>query len=165
MTGSHESSTHGKPNVAAPRVLAIASAGGHWEQLRRLSEAFEGCDVRFASTNAEVREQLPPNAKLSIVLDANAWTKFKMAAMMLQVLLLVLRVRPDVIVTTGAAPGYFAVRFAKLVRARSLWVDSIANAEELSRSGRLAKQHATRVASQWEHVAEREDVLHRGAVL
>jgi UDP-N-acetylglucosamine:LPS N-acetylglucosamine transferase len=150
---------------ARPRVLAIASAGGHWEQLRRLSGAFHDCDVTFVSTSAEVRTQLGAGARFRSVIDANAWTKFRMAAMLVQTLLLVVRLRPGVIVTTGAAPGYFAVRFGKLVGARTLWVDSIANAEELSRSGRLAGRHATFVASQWKHVAEREGVRYEGAVL
>ena len=42
---------------------------------------------------------------------------------------LLLRHRPDVIVTTGAAPGYFALRFGKLLGARTIWIDSMANAE------------------------------------
>ena len=46
-----------------------------------------------------------------------------------------MRLRPDVVITTGAAPGYFAVRIGKLLGARVVWVDSIANAEELSLSG------------------------------
>ena len=51
---------------------------------------------------------------------------------MLRTFLVVLRERPDVVVSTGAAPGYFALRFGRLFGARTLWLESIANVEELS---------------------------------
>jgi hypothetical protein len=46
-----------------------------------------------------------------------------------------------------------------------LWIDSIANSERLSSSGRLAKKIAHRVVSQWPEVAEREGVACWGAVI
>jgi hypothetical protein len=46
--------------------------------------------------------------------------------------------RPDVVITTGAASGYFAVRIGKFFGARTLFLDSIANAERLSLSARMA---------------------------
>jgi hypothetical protein len=48
---------------------------------------------------------------------------------------------------------------------RTLWIDSIANSERMSASGRLAKRLAHRVVSQWPEVAEREKVGCWGAVI
>jgi hypothetical protein len=73
--------------------------------------------------------------------------------------------RPDVIVTTGAAPGYFAVRFGRLLGTRTVWVDSIANAEELSMSGRMAGKHASLWLTQWPHLAQGGGPEYRGSVL
>lgn len=85
--------------------------------------------------------------------------------MALKVLVILLIVRPQVVVSTGAAPGYFACRFGKLVGAKSLFIDSVANAEDMSLSAKLATSHASRVFSQWPRVAEKFGVECHGSVL
>jgi hypothetical protein len=78
----------------------------------------------------------------------------KLAWSILSVLWLVIRLRPDAIVSTGAAPGFFALRFGKLLGARTLWLDSFANSEELSLSGRKASAFADLTLTQWPHLGE-----------
>jgi len=68
-------------------------------------------------------------------------------------------------VTTGAAPGYLAIRLGRLMGAKTIWVDSVANAEELSMSGRLAGRHAGLWLTQWAHLAGRPGPEYRGSVL
>lgn len=157
----------------APRVLAIASSGGHFVQLLRLMPAFEGCRLTVATTDpaqaAEVAAQaarlgLPPPAFRTIT-DANRWQKVQLAKSIVSILWLVLAVRPDIVITTGAAPGYFALRTGKLVGARTVWLDSIANAEELSLAGQKAGRHADLWLTQWAHLAKDGGPRHEGAVL
>lgn len=57
------------------------------------------------------------------------------------------------------------ILLGRLSGRRTLWVDSIANSERLSSSGRLAKKLAHKVVSQWPDVAEREGVECWGRVL
>ncbi len=78
---------------------------------------------------------------------------------------IVLRVRPDVVVSTGAAGGYLAIRIARLFGARTIFIDSIANAQNLSVSARLAQGVADQVLSQWPSVAAGQGAEYRGAVL
>ncbi|HYE61217.1 MAG TPA: hypothetical protein VD997_04405 [Phycisphaerales bacterium] len=145
------------------RILAVASSGGHWVQLRRLRPAFEGCDVAYLTTDAGHKDQVGP-ARFYVTKDANRWNKVALALSALKVLWVVLRERPDVVISTGAAPGYFALRFGKLLGARTLWVDSIANVEELSMSGRMASEKADLCFTQWSHLASTK-VRYEGAVL
>jgi UDP-N-acetylglucosamine:LPS N-acetylglucosamine transferase len=86
--------------------------------------------------------------------DASRWDRVKLAWSILSVLWLVIRLRPDAIVSTGAAPGFFALRFGKLLGARTLWLDSFANSEELSLSGRKASAFADLTLTQWPHLGE-----------
>ena len=79
--------------------------------------------------------------------------------------IIVLRTRPHAVITTGAAPGYFALRLGRLVGARTAWVDSIANAGELSLSGKRAGRHADLWLTQWPDLASPEGPDFRGAVL
>ena len=154
----------GKKRARRVRVLAIASSGGHWVQLMRLRPAFEGCDMVYVTAQSNPREDLG-GAKLYRIIDANRWNKGRLARLAPRVLWLLLKERPDVIVSTGAAPGALAVIFGRLIGARTLWVDSIANAERLSMSGKLVRKWATLTLSQWPDVAAAEGVAYRGAVL
>lgn len=81
------------------------------------------------------------------------------------VLKLLLRLRPDVVISTGAAPGFFAARLAKLVGARTIWLDSIANGEELSLSGQRAGRFVDLWLTQWEHLASHDGPQYFGNVL
>ena len=102
--------------------------------------------------------------------DANRWNKIALLWSALRILLVVLRTRPTHIVTTGAAPGWFAIVFARCLGARALWIDSVANAEELSLSGMKARRWASEVWTQWSELVEPEGdagvaVTHHGGVL
>jgi hypothetical protein len=153
--------------VRAPRrvkVLAISSGGGHWIQLLRLRPAFGTSDVVFATVKTGYRVDVR-DSRFVVIRDANRHTKLGSVRSAFSVLCLVLRERPDVIVTTGAAPGYFAVRFGRLIGARSIWLDSMANSEELSLSGKLAGRHVDLWLTQWPHMATAKGPHFRGNIL
>ena len=143
-------------------MLAIASAGGHWVQLRRLRRAWDECSVIYVTTSVNRREEInnesqkigcePPS--FYKVVDATRWEKFKLLKLFLQITKIVLKERPQVVISTGAAPGFFALRIGKLFGARTIWIDSIANVEELSLSGEKTKSCADLWLTQWEHLAE-----------
>jgi hypothetical protein len=148
------------------RVLAVASGGGHWIQLRRLRPAWAGCAVTYVTTRAGYADEVaaeaaeapgtPPPGFFTVP-DANRWQKLRLLRQLAAIAWIVLLTRPHAVVTTGAAPGYFAVRIGRLVGARTVWVDSIANAEELSLSGRRAGPHLDLWLTQWEHLAAPEE--------
>ncbi len=150
--------------VRRPKVLAVASRGGHWIQLLRLRDACEGADVVYVTTVPEYREMIG-NGRFRLVIEANRDRKLRLLLAALQMLWILAVERPDVVMTTGAAPGYLAVRLGKWLGMRTLWIDSIANAEELSLSGRLASRHATAVLTQWSHVATPGVAEFKGAVV
>jgi len=122
-------------------------------QLLRLRPAFEGCDIVFATVKEGYRSQVDGSC-FRVIPDANRWNKLALLRTAVTVFWLLLRERPDVVVSTGAAPGFFAVSLARFVGARSIWVDSVANAEELSMSGKKAGKYADLWLTQWPHLAE-----------
>ena len=153
------------PGRRPRRILAVASAGGHWVQLLRMSPALDGQDVAFATTHASNRAMAPPGARFYVVPDANRTTPLRMALMLVRLAWIILRERPDVVLSTGAAPGYAALRLGKLVRAQTIWVDSIANAGRLSMSGERAGRCADLWLTQWPHLAREDGPIFRGSVL
>jgi Oligosaccharide biosynthesis protein Alg14 like. len=151
------------PKPRPIRVLAVASAGGHWVQMTRLIAAFDGCEIHFATTEAHVAHDVR-GAPVHIFPDANKDTPVAMLRAMASLVWIVLRLRPDAIVSTGAAGGALAIAAGRLIGARGLFVDSIANAQRLSLSARIARRFGL-VLSQWPDVAAAERVGHSGSVL
>ena len=148
----------------AKRILAIASGGGHWQQLMEMRPAFAHHAVTYATTLPGLPERFDA-APAVIVPDCNRNQKLAMVRSAAAVGRLVLRVRPQVVISTGALPGVMALAMGKALGARTIWVDSVANAEEMSMSGRLARRVADLWLSQWEHVAEAAGAEYAGRVL
>ena len=155
------------------RVLAISSSGGHWVQLLRCAPAWDGCEVHYATSSPDFRARVRELAELRgqpaphyhLFTDANRWQKARLVRQLVDVVGILLRVRPDVIVTTGASAGYFACRLGRWLGARTCWLDSIANAEELSLSGAKAGPHVDLWLTQWPELARPGGPAFRGAVL
>ena len=146
------------------RVLAIASGGGHWVQLLRLRPAFQDCDVTYVTVKSKYAQDVSGERLLTIN-DATRWNKAGLLLMAARLLWILLRVRPNVIVSTGAAPGYFAIRLGRLIGARTLWLDSIANVEQMSMAGQLLVGKADLSLTQWEHLATSNGPGYQGTVL
>jgi UDP-N-acetylglucosamine:LPS N-acetylglucosamine transferase len=100
-----------------------------------------------------------------VINDASRWDKIGLILMAARLLAIILRERPDVVISTGAAPGYVALRLAKLIGGRTIWLDSIANVDELSLSGRKIRRHADLWLTQWPHLARPDGPQFLGAVL
>jgi UDP-N-acetylglucosamine:LPS N-acetylglucosamine transferase len=146
------------------RVLAIASGGGHWQQLMRLRPAFRGQHPIYVTTNPAYSVDVPGD-ELFVVTDANRNEPVNLVRSALGMLVRVLKTRPDVVISTGAAPGLFGILFGRLIGARTIWIDSIANAEKLSMSGRIASRIAHVTLTQWPHLQEAQAPRYEGSIL
>jgi hypothetical protein len=146
------------------RVLAIASGGGHWVQLLRLRPAYEGGDVLFVTVNEAYRVDVP-GARFRVIPDATRWSKVALFKMAVKLAWIMVWEWPEVVISTGAAPGYFAVRLGRLMGAKTVWVDSIANIEKLSMSGEMVCDKADLVLTQWPHLARGDAPSYKGSVL
>ena len=79
---------------------------------------------------------------------------------------IIARERPELVITTGALPGLIALVLAKAIcGARTIWIDSIANCERLSSSGRQARRFADVWLTQWPELATKDGPHFWGRVL
>lgn len=147
-----------------PKVLAVSSGGGHWVQLMRIKHAFEGCNVSYVTVHESYSAQVPDH-DFHVVNDANRWSKIALMKTAAQLGSIVWKERPDIVVSTGAAPGYLALRLGRLFGARTVWLDSIANVEQLSMSGVWVGHSADLWLTQWPHLARPEGPHYVGSVL
>lgn len=133
------------------KIMAVASEGGHWVQLMRLRPAFENSEVVYVSTNPDLATAYSLKS-FRLLPDANMDKKFKLMLLLLRAFWLVLKERPTHVITTGAAPGFAVLLCGRFLGARTIWIDSIANADELSAAGAKARKFAHHWLTQWEHL-------------
>lgn len=152
------------PRAVGMKVLAVASGGGHWVELLRVMSVFQDADVHYVTVRDDYAGDVCGGG-FSTVRDATQWDPISATVLATQMFFLVRRVKPDIVISTGAAPGYFAVRFGKLFRARTIWIDSLANVEQLSKSGRLAGKFSDLWLTQWPELARENGPEYAGQVL
>ena len=145
------------------RILAVANAGGHFIQLLRVKPVWEGHRVCFMSSK-ENFSQLVQGHDFYFVPDANRSSKIKLVTGFLKVAKIVFTLQPDVVITTGAALGLMALFAGKLCRAKTIWIDSIANAETISLSGKIASRFADRCYTQWADLANSKFIYYGNVI-
>jgi UDP-N-acetylglucosamine:LPS N-acetylglucosamine transferase len=132
--------------------------------MMRLREAFEDADVEFVGVKEMYRNDVAPHA-FHVVPDVSRLHKHRVFIVITRLLCILIKVRPDVIITTGSAPGMLALRLGKLFGARTVWIDSLANVEQLSTSGMKARKYADLWLTQWPHLETNDGPYYRGSVL
>lgn len=149
------------------KILAVASAGGHWQQLMELRPAWGDLSpdgVLYATTLADLPAQFEA-APAVIIPDCNRNSPLAILRCSWRLLRLISAERPDLVISTGALPGVLALAIGRLRGARTIWLDSVANAEEMSMSGRLARRFADLWLSQWPEVARTHGATYIGSIL
>jgi len=120
--------------------------------MRRLQPAFDGLEVAFVSVHSTYAEEVS-GSRFYAVRDVTRWDRIGLAILVAQLTFILLRERPHVVVTTGSAPGMIALALAKcLLRSKTMWIDSIANCEQLSLSGMRVKRFCDVWLTQWPHL-------------
>ncbi|MDQ7012429.1 MAG: UDP-N-acetylglucosamine--LPS N-acetylglucosamine transferase [Planctomycetota bacterium] len=147
------------------RILAVASGGGHFIELLRLSPAWSSCETHYLTSLPGHADSIASEARLHIVRDASRWNKAGVILMAIRIFWLLLRLHPRVIISTGAAPGYFALRFGKLFGGKTIWVDSMAAEDSFSLAGSLAKRYADLHLTPWPDLAVAGSRRYEGSVL
>ena len=129
-------------------------------QLLRMRPAWDGCDVAYATTHSDYEKEVrhagsgaASTPRFYTFPDANRHQKLRLVYQLLVVALIIIKERPAVVISTGASAGYFALRIARLFGRRTIWVDSIANAEELSLAGKRVERFADLWLTQWPELA------------
>jgi UDP-N-acetylglucosamine:LPS N-acetylglucosamine transferase len=148
------------------KILAIASPGGHWIQLNKICNPLENrFDVVYVTPGAQYSSGIKSARKIVNITDASATSKSNLIPLTFQLLWIFIKERPTAIISTGAAPGAIAFLLAKFLPIKTIWVDSIANTAEISRSGRMVKKHADLVVTQWETLSDGKKIIYQGSIL
>lgn len=145
------------------KVLAVASGGGHWVELLRLGKAFDNTQLTYMSTNVSFRQTVP-ESDFVLIPEINRWNKLKIISSFFKMLIIIFKLKPEIIITTGAAPGVLALLIGKILGAKTIWVESMCHAAEISLSGKLVNHFASKVYTQYPHLAT-HNFIYSGNIL
>jgi UDP-N-acetylglucosamine:LPS N-acetylglucosamine transferase len=121
-----------------PKVLLVASNGGHLVELLELAGEFAPQSRHWITFN-----KLDANVLLAgeSVQYAHGPTNRHLGNLIRNSLLavwIVVRLRPDAVITTGAGVGVPFIYAARLFGRKAIFIESLARIDQLSMSGRLA---------------------------
>jgi UDP-N-acetylglucosamine:LPS N-acetylglucosamine transferase len=131
-----------------------------------LTGSWEGHETFCVTTTAIIKEKLSKYGKVYVVGECNREYPLRVIRVLMRCINVILRERPDVVISAGAAVGCIACFLGKLIGAKIIWIDSITNVEKLSLSGRMVRYIADIFLVQWPNLAEQyKNVEYVGAVI
>ncbi|OHB60645.1 MAG: hypothetical protein A2Y12_02900 [Planctomycetes bacterium GWF2_42_9] len=148
------------------KICLAASAGGHLTQLLKLAKTWDEYDPFFITTCEAVKNKLEQYGNVYITAESNREHPLKVLKVLFYCLRIILKERPDVVISTGAAIGCVACILGKLIGAKVIWIDSITNVEKLSLSGRLVRPISNLFLAQWQQFAKQyPNVFFEGTII
>jgi UDP-N-acetylglucosamine:LPS N-acetylglucosamine transferase len=149
-----------------PRICLTASSGGHLSQLLKVAHSCGDRETFVVTTSEAVRADLARWGRVYVVGECNREHPLRVLGVLWRCARIVFQERPDVVISTGAAPGCLTCFLGKLIGAKVVWMDSITNVERLSLSGRMVRHIADLFLVQWPELARRyRGVQYVGAVI
>ncbi len=145
-------------------LLAVASIGGHWIQLLRIAKGLErDFEVVYCSTHEKCATMVEGH-RFHVVSDFSRWNFWKLPVALVKMVKIIRTERPAAVFSTGAAPGLTALMAAKMCGVRTIWIDSVANVEQLSASGRIARRFVDKVYTQWDSLSDGDRIVYAGSI-
>ena len=153
------------------KLVVGASAGGHANELLLLLKAAEGIwpmePSAYVTTMAITAKGFSERGRPVYVIGESDRRKPLQAVLVVfRAMTLAFRIRPRCVVTTGSMPLAIFCLWAKLFGSKIVWIDSVAQIDAMSMSGRVMRHFADLCLVQWpELVSGYPGVEYAGEVL
>jgi beta-1,4-N-acetylglucosaminyltransferase len=130
------------------KICLICSHGGHFTETLQILEAFAGHEVFFATYHSPREAQVAAIARAYFTenIGTSVWRMLGATLWAVQILR---REQPDVVVSLGAEIAVPFLYLAKLLRIKTLFVESWCRVENLSLTGKLVYPIADAFWVQW----------------
>ncbi len=146
------------------RVLVICAGGGH---LREAVESIRGAVDKFhlATFKTSATDGIDGLQSLTYIIDPHL-SKFKYLINLVQSIFLLIKVRPNIVITTGAGIAIPTCLIAKKFGAKLIMVDTVAATNDLSKTGRFLYKYCDLFIVQWQtHCAKYPKAVYGGSIL
>ena len=140
------------------KVLFISSTGGHFNELQQLSPIFEKYDYHIITEKDETTKELKNKyGKRILYLPYGTRKKlfryiFIYFFLCLKTIYLYCKIRPKYIVTTGTHTAGPMCYLGKIFRSKIIYIETFANKNKKTATGRLIYPIADLFIVQWEEM-------------
>ena len=138
------------------KVLFISSTGGHLSEMMRLSPMFPKYDyfiiTEKTKSNLNLKETYPNRVGYLVYGTKRRFLTypFKLLFNCFKSLFYFIKIRPKVVITTGAHTAGPMCCIAKLFRKKVIYIETLANSKTKTVTGRLVYHFADLFIVQWE---------------
>ena len=134
------------------KIALICEHGGHLTEILYLMEAFKGHDVFFITNKSPRTEKLQYEKYL---VDPIGTSPIRMLKAMFYIFKVLLMKRPNVIVSTGAEIAVPAFIIAKLLKIKTIFIESWCRVKNPSGTGKLVYHLSDVFLVQWPQLLSR----------
>ena len=137
------------------KVLFVASTGGHLSEILKLDKVMKKYESYLVTEKTDTTKELVVKdiKKIDYLLYCNKSHLsyiYKAPFNLIKSLIIFLKIKPDVVITTGAHTGVGMCYIGKLFRKKVIYIETLANIETRTLSGRLVYPIADLFVVQWE---------------
>ena len=142
------------------KVMFIASTGGHLSELLQLEPLFEEYDYHLVTEKTKstvgLLEKYPGRVNFLVYGTKSRLFSylFKFSFNILKSFVLMLKVKPDVIVTTGTHTAVPMCYLAKILCKKVIFIETFANSKTRTKAGQMVYPIADVFIVQWEYMLE-----------
>lgn len=133
------------------KICLACSGGGHLTQILQLKEIYKNYDYFFITFRRIDTE----NLENAYYVEDPKRNPLKMAENFFQSLIILLKEKPDVVITTGAGVAVLPSYIAKMLGAKIIYIESFSRTENPSLTGRLLYPIADVFLVQWKKLLEK----------
>jgi len=145
------------------KICLVCSHGGHLTEILQLKEAFEGHETFFITYDSVRTRQLEHKYLLRNI----GTNPLVMASASLSTLRILLKERPKLIVSTGSEIAIPAFYLAKLLRIKTVFIESWTRVDRPTGTGKIVYRVSDLFLVQWESLLKKygKKAKYEGAIL
>ncbi|MBR2825422.1 MAG: polysaccharide biosynthesis protein [Solobacterium sp.] len=143
------------------KVLFISSTGGHLTELLQLEPMFHRYDFHLITERTEANDSLKETYGQEKVDYLVYGTRshllsylFKFGYNCIKSYFLYLKIKPDVVITTGTHTAVPMCKIAHFFKKKVIWIETFANAKTPTKAGQMIYPIADLFLVQWESMLE-----------
>ena len=145
------------------KICLVCSHGGHLTELLQLMEAFQGHETIFVTYDSARTRELQHKYLLKNI----GKSPLRMASAVLSIFKILCKEKPNLIVSTGSEIAIPAFYLAKLLRIKTIFIESWTRVVQPSGTGRVVYPVSDVFLVQWERLLSKygKKARYEGAII
>lgn len=131
------------------KIAIAASPGGHLVQIKQLAPIYQKYNYFYFTFKGAVADNLRKSGKVYAIWNIVRYNPLTWLTGFFHSLLIAVKERPDVVITTGAGVVFFFCLFCKMLGAKLIFIESMAKVNRPTLTARLLYPFSDLFFVQW----------------